>query len=112
MYFDDVFRRKEPTVRKNIEIDDALYTKLEEYTKVYDATIGELVDACIECLLRSGELPFYESKKPLFVLHTLRIKSRNAKGLEELKSKYGISFFRLVNIAIHYTLVQTKSEAG
>lgn len=104
MYFDNVFQRREELIRKSIEIDDTLYSRLEEYAKTYDATISDLVNACVAHLLSSGQLPIYESQKPLYVMHTLRLRAGNLAGLESLKEKYGISLFRLVNMAIKFTV--------
>lgn len=103
--FDRRFPKRESISRRNYEIDDVLYSRLEEMSNYYEATITELVNACIENLISADKIVLYQKRDDeLLVKHTLMIRESNIVGLEALKEKYGVSIYRLVNIAIRATL--------
>ena len=52
-YFDEKFHKREKKYRRNYEIDDSLYVRLEQLSTVYDATITDLVNASLEHLIES-----------------------------------------------------------
>lgn len=103
--FDGKFRLREKMYRCNYEIADDLYYCLEEFAKRYDATVTGLVNACIENMVHADKVILYEKRDDeLLVKHTLMIRESNLIGLERLKEKYGVSIYKLVNIAIRATL--------
>ena len=106
-YFDNKFYKREKRIRRNYEIDDSLYTRLEEYSTIYEASVADLINACIENLINNdnGDITVYEKdEREISVLHTILIRESNIKGLDTLKDKYGLSIYKLVNIAIKSTL--------
>jgi len=105
MLFDQAFKKRENKIRRNYEIDDSLYSKLEELSKVYDASVTDLINECLTNLIQTENIQLYEKDgNELSVTHTLLIKESNLSGIERLKEKYGVSIFKLVNIAIRNIL--------
>ena len=105
MLFDRVFKKRENKIRRNYEIEDSMYSKLEEYSKEYDASIADLINECLSHLIQTENIRLYEkNRNEISVTHTLLIRESNLSGLEQLKEKYGVSIFKLVNIAIRNVL--------
>jgi len=105
MLFNDVFNKRENKIRRNYEIEDSLYTKLEELTKDYDASVTDLINACLAHLIETENIALYQKADgEISVTHTLLIRESNLSGLEKLKAKYGVSIYKLVNIAIRNVL--------
>ena len=104
-YFDEKFHKREKKYRGDYDIDDSLYVRLDQLSTVYDATITDLVNASLEHLIESEKISLYKKADNDFsVTHTLLIRESNLAGLEELKAKYGVSIYKLVNIAIRNAL--------
>ena len=105
MLFDIAFRKREPKIRRNYEIEDSLYSKLEALSKVYDASVAELINACLANLIETENIILYKKDdNEILVTHTLLVRESNLSGLEKLKTKYGVSIYKLVNIAIRNVL--------
>ena len=110
-YFDNRFRRREAKSRRNYEIDMDLHQKLKSLTQIYDATLSELLNACIEHLTNLENLVVYEKQKNLHpIISTYLIRESNLINLEDLKAAYGISIQRLVNLAIKNALIEWEQE--
>lgn len=104
-YFDEKFNRREPKIRRNYEVEDKLYSKLEELTKVYEASVTDLINACLEKLVKTEDIKLYKKEEnEILVTHTMLIRESNIIGLEKIKDKYGVSIYKLVNIAIKNVL--------
>ena len=105
MLFDNVFRKRENKLRRNYEIEDSLYSKLEEQAKIYDASVTQLINECLANLIETENIVLYQrNEHELLVTHTLLVRESNLSGLEKLKAKYGVSIGKLVNIAIRNVL--------
>ena len=105
MLFDHAFRKRERKIRRNYEIEDSLYSKLEELSKIYDASVADLINECLSNLIQLENVQVYgKTGSELFVTHTLLIRESNLSGIEKLKEKYGVSIFKLVNISIKNVL--------
>ncbi|WP_050697155.1 hypothetical protein [Anaeromassilibacillus senegalensis] len=103
--FEQRFQKKEKKHRRNYEIDDDLFTKLEHMAQIFDASLTDLANACIEQLIEDEKIIVFEKPEhELPVIHTLLIRESNLAGLENLKEKYGVSIYKLVNIAIKNAL--------
>ena len=98
--------KKERTLPKKIEIDNTLYEKLEYLSKnVYDASVNKIVNIAIMGLIETEDIKIF--KKPeneIAVSHSFLIRESLYYDLEDLRDKYGISLYRLVNIAIKNAL--------
>lgn len=100
-FFDSKFRKKQRKLRRNYDIIDSLYEKMEEISNEYDATIPDVFNVCVEALIQTERIIFYDKEKEeITAPHTILIWESNVKGLEKLNEKYGISMRKLVNIAI------------
>ena len=98
---DKYLLKRDNILRKKIEIDNTLYEEIVELTKVYDASANKIINVAILGLIQSENIKLY--KKPdneISVPHSLLIREEYYKKLEEFREKYGISIYRLVNIAI------------
>lgn len=110
-YFDEKFYKRAKKHRRNYEIDDDLYTRLESYTRIYEAKMTDLVNASIEHLIETENIVLYQkSDDQLPVTHTFLVRESNVAGLERLKAKYGVSIYKLVNIAIKNVLDEYEAE--
>ena len=106
-YFSSKFHKRENLISRSLDIDEELYTKLEELSKnVYDASISKLVNVSIERLLETENIQLYERKNKLYVSRSFLIRESILEGLYDLKDKYRISICLLVNIAIRNALIE------
>ncbi len=106
----DRFWKREALLKKTIEIDNSLYEKLNELSKnVYQTSTNQLINASIEELLRSKDIKIYEKEKgELSIQHSLLIRESLFDGLEEMREKYNLSIYKLVNIAIKNAIDELK----
>lgn len=103
---DKYLLKKEKTVSKKIDIDNSLYEKLAQIAnKEYDASINKIVNIAILELIETEDVNLYKKKDDeISESHSFLIRESSYKKLEELREKYGISIFKLVNIAINNAL--------
>lgn len=106
----DRFWKREPLLKKTIEIDDNLYEKVTELSKkVYHTSTNQLINGCIEELLKTKNIKIYEKENDkLPVQHSLLIRESLFNGLEDLREKYNLSIYKLVNIAIKNAIEEQK----
>ena len=103
------FYKKEKMVSRTLDIDEELYTELERLSNyVYDASISKLVNAAIENLIKTENIQIYERKKTTYVSRSFLIRGSFLEGLYNLKRKYRVPIYLLVNIAIRNVLVEEK----
>lgn len=102
----DRFYKKEKLVRKTIEIDNNLYEQLKQLSdNEISASVNQLINACIEDLIKKENVKMYiKPKNEISVKHSLLIRESFAENLDKLKDKYGISIYKLVNMAISNAL--------
>lgn len=98
----DRFWKRDKLLKKTIDIDNSLYEKLNELSKtVYHTSTNQLINACIEELLNTKNIKIYEKPEgEITDQRSLLIRKSLFDGLEELRDKYDISIYKLVNIAI------------
>ena len=105
------FHRKEKLISRTLEIDEELYNQLEFLSKeIYDASISKLVNAAIEDLLETEDIQIYKRKNNSYVSRSFLIRDSLLEGLYELKKKYRVPIYLLVNIAIRNELEEEKEE--
>lgn len=104
--FDKYLLKNDKLLRRRIEIDNSLYQQLQALTKTYyDTSINKLVNIAIVELINSKNVELYERPDNEIVeAHNFAILESSYLELEKLKSKYGISIYKLVNIAIYNVL--------
>ena len=103
--FDKYLLPKDTGIRRRIEIDNTLYNKLSELTEIYDASINKMVNIAIIELIKTENINIY--KRPHNEItngHNFLIRESSYKKLEELRDKYGLSIYKLINIAIFNAL--------
>ena len=101
MSYFDRFYYKEELISRTLDIDEELYEKLEYLSKnIYDASISKLVNASIEGLIESEDVKVYKRKNSSYVSRSFLIRKSFLDGLYELKNKYRVPIYLLVNIAI------------
>lgn len=109
--FDKYLLKRDKILERRIEIDNSLYEKLSELSKVYEASINKLVNIAIIGLIENENIQIY--KRPdneISESHNFSIRETSYRKLEELKAKYGISIFKLTNIAIYNAIKSIEEE--
>ena len=95
------FYKKEELISRTLDIDEELYIELEKLSKdIYDASISKLVNASIEELIRTEEVKIYKRTNKSYVSRSFLIRKSFLEGLYELRKKYRIPIYLLVNIAV------------
>lgn len=103
--FSKYLLKKDNLLRRRIEIDNTLYEKLVELTDVYDASVNKLVNIAIIDMIEKENVKVYERPDNEIVeAHNFAIRESSYNKLEELKNKYGLSIYKLTNIAIYNAL--------
>ena len=104
--FDKYLLKKDELLRRRIEIDSSLYEKLGELSdNVYDASINKLVNIAIIELINSENVKIYKkAENEIAEAHNFAIRKTSYLKLEKLRDKYGLSIYKLVNIAIYNAL--------
>lgn len=101
------FYAKENWINRNIEIEDSLYTELKRISEnELDASINKLIDACVENFKIENETLIYykKPKDEITIARSVRIRESMWNKLDILKNEYDISLYKLINMAIKYTL--------
>lgn len=103
--FGNYLLKKDNLLKRRIEIDNTLYEKLVELTDVYDASVNKLVNIAIIDMIKKENVKVYERPDNEIVeAHNFAIRETSYNKLEELKNKYGLSIYKLTNIAIYNAL--------
>lgn len=101
--------RKEKLISRTLDIDEELYYKLEFLSNErYDASISKLVNISIEELIETEEIQIYKRKNNSYISRSFLLRESLLNGLYELKSKYRIPIYLLVNIAIRNVLIEEE----
>lgn len=97
-----LYKKDNHTVQKSINIEDKLYTRLKKLVeKEYDATISDIINVCIEDLVSSGNVKYYAKPEgEITIYRSVMIRKENVEALNKITKETGISFTRLVNIAM------------
>lgn len=110
-YFDYRFHLRESKSRRNYEIDMDLHQGLKSITQMYDVTLSERLNACIEHLAGLENPAIHERWKNFHpVISTFLIRESNLKSLEDLKAADRIRMQRLVNLSIKTALAKWELE--
>lgn len=103
--FDKYLLNKDKLLRRRVEIDNTLYEKLTELAKQYDTSINKLVNIAIVELINTENIQIFERPyNEIVEAHNFAIRETSYLKLEELKNKYGLSIFKLINIAVYNAL--------
>ena len=99
---DRLYKKDNSTVQKSINLEDKLYTNLKQIVEnEYDATISDVINACIEDLISSGNIKYYAKPEgEITIYRSIMIRKENVESLNQITKETGISLTRLVNIAM------------
>ena len=95
--FDKYLLKKDNLLRRRVEIDNTLYEKLVELSNEYDAAI-------IDMITKENIAIYERAENEIVEAHNFAIRETSYKKLEEYKNKYGLSIYKLINIAIYNAL--------
>ena len=85
---------------------EALKQSLEKLSnEKYDASINKLVNASVEMLIKEEKIENYDKRNSIKITRTFLLKKSLIDGLNDLKKKYGIPIYLLVNIAVRNALI-------
>ncbi len=103
--FEERLWKKDKILRRRIEIDNTLYEGLQKIVEEYDTNISNLVNISIENLIKTEKVKLYERAEDEIVeAHNFSRREGFYRELEKLRAKYGISVYKLTNIAIYNAL--------
>lgn len=108
----DRFWERDELIQKTFEIESSLYDQVEHLSNnVYDATISKIINACIDYLIETEDVRLYpKENNELYTKHSLILRKSSLDNLEKLKSKYGMSVYKLINISIRNVLIQMEKD--
>lgn len=107
--FDKYLLKKDKLIKRRIEIDSSLYEKLSKLTDVYDASINKLVNIAIVEMINTENVQIYEKpENEISESHNFAIRETSYSAMEKLRDKYGLSIYKLTNIAIYNALNSDK----
>ena len=99
--------KREEIINRTLDIDEELYYKLEYLSKErYEASISKLVNVAVEELMETGNVQVYKRKNNSYISRSFLLRKSVLDGLYELKKKYRIPIYLLVNIAIRNVLIE------
>lgn len=106
MAFDKYLLKKDNLLKRRIEIDSSLYQELAKLTDIYDASINKLVNiAIIDLIENEKNIKIYERpENEISESHNFAIRASSYAKMEKLRDKYGLSIYKLTNIAIYNAL--------
>lgn len=108
----DRFWKRDELIKKSIPIDNVLYEKLGKLSKNnYHTSKNQLINACIEELIKTEKVVIYKKQKDQgSEQHSLLIRKSLFEGLEDLRDKYNLSIYKLLNIAINNAIEEFEQE--
>ena len=108
----DRFWKRDELVKKTIAIDNVLYEKLDEISKTnFHTSKNQLINACIDELIKSENIKIYKIQRGRTTeQRSLLIRKSLFEGLEELRDKYNLSIYKLLNIAINNAIEEYEKE--
>ncbi len=103
--FDKYLLKKDKLIKRRIEIDSSLYEQLSKLADVYDASINKLVNVAIIEMIKTENVKIYQRpENEIAESHNFAIRESSYNAMEKLREKYGISIYKLTNIAIYNAL--------
>lgn len=96
------FYKKENWCKKSVEIENNLYERLKSISSYeLDASVNKIIDACVDDLELPDKITLYKKdKNEINILRSIIIRESMYEKLEQLREKYDISIYKLLNIAI------------
>ena len=103
--FDKYLLKKDNLLKRRVEIDNTFYEKLVELSNEYDASINKLVNIAIIDMIETENIKLYERpENEISESHNFAIRASSYAKMEKLRDKFGLSIYKLTNIAIFNAL--------
>lgn len=103
--FDKYLLKKDKLIKRRTEIDSSLYEKLAKLVDIYDASINKLVNIAILEMIETENVQVYERpENEISESHNFAIRESSYLELEKFRDRYGLSIYKLTNIAIYNAL--------
>ena len=100
---------KEELINRTLEIDEELYYKLEYLSKEkYEASISKIINLAVEELVKTERVKIYKRKNNSYVVRSVLLRKSVFDGLYELKNKFRVPIYLLVNIAVRNVLIEEE----
>lgn len=99
---DRLYKKDNYTIQKSINLEDTLYTELKKIVdKEFDATISDVVNACVEDLISKDNIKYYaKPEEEITIYRSVMLRRKNVEALNKINRETGISVTRLINMAI------------
>lgn len=96
------FYKKEEWCKKTVEIESELYEKLKKIAnEELDASVNKIIDACIDNFELPEKIVLYKKEKSeINIVRSIILRESVYQKLEDMRNKYEISIYRLLNIII------------
>ena len=103
------FYKKENLISRSLDIDEELYSELEYLSKnVYEASISKIINIAVEELVKTEKVKIYKRKNNSYVVRSVLLRKSVFDGLYELKNKFRVPIYLLVNIAVRNVLIEEE----
>lgn len=101
--------KREELINRTLEIDEELYYKLEYLSKEkYEASISKIINLAVEELVKTERVKIYKRKNNSYVVRSVLLRKSVFDGLYELKNKFRVPIYLLVNIAVRNVLIEEE----
>lgn len=101
--------KREELINRTLEIDEELYYKLEYLSKEkYEASISKIINLAVEELVKTEKVKIYKRKNNSYVVRSVLLRKSVFDGLYELKNKFRVPIYLLVNIAVRNVLIEEE----
>lgn len=101
--------KREELINRTLEIDEELYYKLEYLSKEkYEASISKIINIAVEELVKTEKVKIYKRKNNSYVVRSVLLRKSVFDGLYELKNKFRVPIYLLVNIAVRNVLIEEE----
>ena len=87
--FDKYFLKRDNILKRRIEIDVSLYSKLKELSEIYDASINKLVNVAVIEMVKNNNVNIYDRlETEITESHNFNIRESVYRELEKLRDRH------------------------
>ena len=74
----------------------------------YEASISKIINIAVEELVKTEKVKIYKRKNNSYVVRSVLLRKSVFDGLYELKNKFRVPIYLLVNIAVRNVLIEEE----
>lgn len=100
------FYRREKRVARTYEIEDEVHDFLVEASNSYNASISDIMNACLRELIKTERINLYKRQPIAYPIYNFYIETSNIEGLNKLKRETQMTIVSLVNMAVKNIMEQ------